>query len=316
MVEGSSPSGPTRFLMFYIFAAILLIIALLSGHAAIALLLGISLTYVPNFPSNFFTKKIGSKLLQTGIVFLGGSISLPTVVELNSTYLPWISLFVVTTFLAVIFLGKLLGVEKKQAYLLASGTAICGGTAMAAVAPSIKAKPEDLTTTLSIVFLLNAIAVIAFPLIGDWFNLNQEQFGIWAALAIHDTASVIGAASVVGFDAVEVAATLKLARTLWIVPLVFFSALYFKSENQGSVFPVFIIFFVLAVVLNTTLNPSEDVLYFLRMINKIFLLAGLFCIGTQIDKDSLKNITIKPLLLALGIWFTVIPVSLWAVMST
>tara|TARA_B100001146_G_C16135293_1_gene414262 strand:- start:266 stop:1174 length:909 start_codon:yes stop_codon:yes gene_type:complete len=302
--------------MFYIFAAILLIIALLSGHAAIALLLGISLTYVPNFPSNFFTKKIGSKLLQTGIVFLGGSISLPTVVELNSTYLPWISLFVVTTFLAVIFLGKLLGVEKKQAYLLASGTAICGGTAMAAVAPSIKAKPEDLTTTLSIVFLLNAIAVIAFPLIGDWFNLNQEQFGIWAALAIHDTASVIGAASVVGFDAVEVATTLKLARTLWIVPLVFFSALYFKSENQGSVFPVFIIFFVLAVVLNTTLNPSEDVLYFLRMINKTFLLAGLFCIGTQIDKDSLKNITIKPLLLALGIWFTVIPVSLWAVMST
>ena len=302
--------------MFYIFAAILLIIALLSGHAAIALLLGISLTYVPNFPSNFVTKKIGSKLLQTGIVFLGGSISLPTVVELNSTYLPWISLFVVTTFLAVIFLGKLLGVEKKQAYLLASGTAICGGTAMAAVAPSIKAKPEDLTTTLSIVFLLNAIAVIAFPLIGDWFNLNQEQFGIWAALAIHDTASVIGAASVVGFDAVEVATTLKLARTLWIVPLVFFSALYFKSENQGSVFPVFIIFFVLAVVLNTTLNPSEDVLHFLRMTNKTFLLAGLFCIGTQIDKDSLKNITIKPLLLALGIWFTVIPVSLWAVMST
>ena len=316
MVEGSSPSGPTRFLMFYIFAAILLIIALLSGHAAIALLLGISLTYVPNFPSNFFTKKIGSKLLQTGIVFLGGSISLPTVVELNSTYMPWISLFVITTFLAAILLGKLLGVEKKQAYLLASGTAICGGTAMAAVAPSIKAKPEDLTTTLSIVFLLNAIAVIAFPLIGDWFNLNQEQFGIWAALAIHDTASVIGAASVVGFDAVEVAATLKLARTLWIVPLVFFSALYFKSENQGSVFPVFIIFFVLAVVLNTTLNPSEDVLHFLRMTNKTFLLAGLFCIGTQIDKDSLKNITIKPLLLALGIWFTVIPVSLWAVMST
>ena len=302
--------------MFYIFAAILLIIALLSGHAAIALLLGISLTYVPNFPSNFFTKKIGSKLLQTGIVFLGGSISLPTVVELNSTYMPWISLFVITTFLAAILLGKLLGVEKKQAYLLASGTAICGGTAMAAVAPSIKAKPEDLTTTLSIVFLLNAIAVIAFPLIGGWFNLNQEQFGIWAALAIHDTASVIGAASVVGFDAVEVATTLKLARTLWIVPLVFLSAWYFKSEKQGSVFPVFIVFFVLAVVLNTTLNPSEDVLHFLRMTNKTFLLAGLFCIGTQIDKGSLKNITIKPLLLALGIWFTVIPVSLWAVMST
>ena len=301
--------------MFYIFAAILLSIALLSGHAAIALLLGISLTYVPKFPSKFFTKRIGSKLLQTGIVFLGGSISLRTVVELNGTYMPWISLFVATTFLAAIFLGKLLGVEKKQAYLLASGTAICGGTAMAAVAPAIKAKPEDLTTTLSIVFLLNAIAVITFPLIGEWFNLTQEQFGTWAALAIHDTASVVGAASVFGEDAIEVAATLKLARTLWIVPLVLFSAWYFKSEKQGSAFPVFIIFFVLAVALNTSLDPSEEILYFLKSLNIIFLLAGLFCIGTQIDKDSLKSITIKPLLLALGIWCTVIPVSLWAVMS-
>ena len=301
--------------MLYIFAAILLSVALVSGHAAIALLLGISLTYIPKFPAKFFTKRIGSKLLQTGIVFLGGSISLPTVVELNSTYLPWISLFVFTTFLAAIFLGKLLGVEKKQAYLLASGTAICGGTAMAAVAPAIKAKPEDLTTTLSIVFLLNAIAVITFPLIGEWFNLTQEQFGAWAALAIHDTASVVGAASVFGEDAIEVAATLKLARTLWIVPLVLFSAWYFKSEKQGSAFPVFIIFFVLAVALNTSLDPSEEILYFLKSLNIIFLLAGLFCIGTQIDKDSLKSITIKPLLLALGIWCTVIPVSLWAVMS-
>ena len=301
--------------MFYIGAGILLSIALWSGHAAIALLLGISLTYVPKFPSDFFTKRIGSKLLQTGIVFLGGSISLPTVVELNGTYLPWISLFVITTFLVAIFLGKLLGVEKKQAYLLASGTAICGGTAMAAVAPSIKAKPEDLTTTLSIVFLLNAVAVITFPLIGDWFNLSQEQFGTWAALAIHDTASVVGAASVVGFDAVEVAATLKLARTLWIVPLVLLSAWYFKSEKQGSAFPLFIIFFVCAVSLNTMLSPPEEVLDFLQMINQTFLLAGLFCIGTQIDKDSLRKITIKPMILALTIWLIVIPTALWAVLS-
>ena len=151
--------------MFYIFAVILLSIALWTGHAAVALVLGISLTYIANFPSEFLTKKIGSKLLQTGIVFLGGSISLPTLVELNGTYVPWISLFVVVTFVAVMCLGKLLGVEKKQAYLLASGTAICGGTAMAAAAPSIRAKPEDLTTTLSIVFLLNAVAVLIFPFI-------------------------------------------------------------------------------------------------------------------------------------------------------
>ncbi len=301
--------------MFYIFAVILLSIALWSGHAAVALVLGISLTYIANFPSGFITKKIGSKLLQTGIVFLGGSISLPTLVELNGTYVPWISLFVVITFLAVMFLGTLLGVEKKQAYLLASGTAICGGTAMAAVAPSIRAKPEDLTTTLSIVFLLNAMAVLIFPLIGGWLDLTQEQFGTWAALSIHDTASVLGAAAVVGFDSVEVAATLKLTRTLWIVPLVLVSAWYFKSGNQGSAFPLFIIFFVFAVSLNTILSPSEEVLYYLKMINKTFLLAGLFCIGTQIDKESLRNITIKPMILALSIWLTVIPAALWVALS-
>ena len=301
--------------MFYIFAVILLSIALWSGHAAVALVLGISLTYIANFPSGFITKKIGSKLLQTGIVFLGGSISLPTLVELNGTYVPWISLFVVITFLAVMFLGTLLGVEKKQAYLLASGTAICGGTAMAAVAPSIRAKPEDLTTTLSIVFLLNAMAVLIFPLIGGWLDLTQEQFGTWAALSIHDTASVLGAAAVVGFDSVEVAATLKLTRTLWIVPLVLVSAWYFKSGNQGSAFPLFIIFFVFAVSLNTILSPSEEVLYYLKMINKTFVLAGLFCIGTQIDKESLRNITIKPMILALSIWLTVIPAALWLALS-
>ena len=301
--------------MFYIFAVILLSIALWTGHAAVALVLGISLTYIANFPSDFLTRKIGSKLLQTGIVFLGGSISLPTLVELNGTYVPSISLFVVVTFVAVMFLGKLLGVEKKQAYLLASGTAICGGTAMAATAPSIRAKPEDLTTTLSVVFLLNAVAVFIFPLIGGWLDLTQEQFGAWAALAIHDTASVVGAASVVGFDSVDVAVTLKLARTLWIVPLVLVSTWYFKSERQGSSLPLFIIFFVFAVILNTILSPQEEVLYLLKMINKTFLLAGLFCIGTQIDKDSLRNITIKPTILAVSIWLIVIPVALWAALS-
>tara|TARA_B100001146_G_scaffold151346_1_gene133103 strand:- start:161 stop:1069 length:909 start_codon:yes stop_codon:yes gene_type:complete len=301
--------------MFYIGAGILLSIALWSGHAAVALALGISLTYIPHFPSEFITKTIGSRLLQTGIVFLGGSISLPTLVELNGTYVPWISLFVVITFSAVMFLGKFLGVKKKEAYLLASGTAICGGTAMAAVAPSIRAKPEDLTTTLSIVFLLNALAVLIFPLIGGWLGLTQEQFGTWAALAIHDTASVVGAASVVGFESVEVAATLKLTRTLWIVPLVLGSAWYFKSGKQGPAFPLFILFFVFAVILNTMLSPPEEVLYFLQMINQTFLLAGLFCIGTQIDKDSLGKITIKPMILALTIWLIVIPTALWAVLS-
>ena len=301
--------------MKIIITLIFLGISLFIQNAAFALLAGIFLSFIQELPLNFITKKVGSKILQTGIVLLGGSISLTTVIELNGAYLPWISLFVVAIFSAGILVGKLLGVDKKQAYLLASGAAICGGTAIAAVAPSIRAKPEDLTTSLSIIFLLNAIAVITFPLVGLWLGLTQEQFGAWAALAIHDTASVVGAASVIGFDSVEVAATLKLARTLWIVPLVIFSAWYFSSEKKGSGFPLFVVFFIFAVGLNTLLDPSEDVLFALKLLNKNFLLTGLFCIGTQIDRQALRLISIRPLLLALALWCAVIPSSLWIVTS-
>ena len=176
---------------------------------------------------HFITKRIGSILLQIGIVILGGSISISSVVETTSHYFIWISLFVLVTFLLGIYLGKLLGVNNKVSYLLASGTAICGGTAMAAIAPILKVKSEDLTLVMTIVFLLNAIAVIIFPIVGIYLGLTETQFGGWSALAIHDTASVLGSASILGDKALEVAATLKLGRTLWIVPLVIFSAWYF-----------------------------------------------------------------------------------------
>ena len=192
--------------MPYVLTLIFLAAALWINHAAIALILGILLTYVILIPEDFFTKKYGTKILQTGIVFLGGSISVSQVATISKDYLPWVSGFVLGTFLLVILLGKLIGVTKRQSYLLASGTAICGGTAMASVAPVIKAKPEELLPALSIIFILNGLAVIIFPLLGAWFGLTEEQFGSWVALAIHDTASVIGAASVLGERSVEVAA--------------------------------------------------------------------------------------------------------------
>ena len=301
--------------MIYFFTLILFFLALWSSHAAIALILGIILSYLFKIPGNYITKLYGPKLLQTGIVFLGGSIGFETVIGLSGSYMPWISLFVVGTFIGGIALGRVLGVERKQAYLLASGTAICGGTAISAVAPAIRATPEDLTTTLSIIFILNAIAVLTFPLVGFWFQLSQEEFGVWASLAIHDTSSVVGAASIIGFDAVEVAATLKLARTLWIIPLVIFSAWLFRSENKSFGLPPFVIFFILAVCFNSYFSPSEEVTNFLKVINKTFLLAGLFCIGTQIDKKALKQISFRPIILSLGLWFAIVPTSLWLVLS-
>ena len=299
--------------MPYLLTVIFLTATLWLNHAALALILGIFLSYIITIPKDFFTRKYGTRILQTGIVFLGGSISVYQVTAISKDYLPWVSGFVLITFILVIVLGKLLGVTKKQSYLLASGTAICGGTAMASVAPVIKAKPEDLLPALSIVFILNALAVIFFPLLGNWMGLTEDQFGSWVALAIHDTASVIGAASLMGERAVEVAATLKLGRTLWIVPLVLFSAWYFREKRERLGFPLFILFFILAVALNSLLTPSAEVNHILKTINKICLLTGLFCIGTQIDRSAIQQISLKPLLLAVLIWSVVIPASLMVV---
>jgi len=299
--------------MSYLITSIFLSVAIWLNHAALALILGIALVYLFSLPEDFFTRKYGTKILQTGIVFLGGSISISQVTIITKDFLPWISIFVIATFLLVIILGKIIGVTKKQSYLLASGTAICGGTAMASVAPVIKAKPEELLPALSIVFILNGIAVIIFPMIGVIIGLNEDQFGAWVALAVHDTASVIGAASVLGDRAVEIAATLKIGRTLWIVPLVLFSAFYFREDRKGLGFPIFIIFFLIAVILNSLLNPSSEINTILKNINKICLLTGLFCIGTQIDKKAIKEITLKPLTLAVIVWGVVIPTSLWVI---
>tara|TARA_Y100000748_G_C15421152_1_gene459380 strand:+ start:53 stop:955 length:903 start_codon:yes stop_codon:yes gene_type:complete len=299
--------------MSYLLTLILLPIAIWLDHAALALILGIVLAYLVPIPDGFITKKYGTKVLQTGIVFLGGSISVSQVTVISKEFLPWVSLYVLVTFILVLALGKIIGVGKKQTYLIASGSAICGGSAMAAVAPIIKPKPKELLISLTIIFVLNAMAVVIFPLLGNWMDLSQEQFGSWAALAIHDTASVIGASSIMGDEALEVAATLKLGRTLWIVPLILFSAWYFREKSSAFGFPLFIIFFILAVFLNSFFSPSNEINNLLKNINKVCILTGLFCIGSQIDRKTLKEISFKPLLLAVLIWLLVIPSSFWLI---
>ena len=293
----------------------MLTISLWIGNSALSLFLGMLLALIYKLPDGFFTQKYGSKILQTGIVFLGGSLSIGTVYQTNSDYFVWISIFVVLSFAAVVFLGRLMGVSKKLSFLLASGTAICGGTAIASVAPSIKAKPEELTTAITIIFLLNAIAVLAFPLSNEYIKLNDVQFGAWAALAIHDTASVVGAASSVGEVSVEVAATLKVARTIWIIPLVIFSAWLYRNKNDGFGLPIFVVFFIVAALLNTILQPNEVIVEYLKFINRICLLTGLFCIGTQISRESLALLEFKPITLAIAIWALIIPTSLYLVIG-
>ena len=281
--------------------------AILAGNAALSIFLGIAFTFFFKPSSIFLSRRLGTIPLQIGIVILGATISLPYAVNVSSVYLPWISLFVILSFFAGLIIGKILKIENRLAFLISSGAAICGGTAMAAIAPIIKAKPQELLIALTIVFLLNAIAIILFPIAGNYLEMSDFEFGAWSALAIHDTSSVIGAASIYSNESAQVAATLKLGRTIWLIPLILLTNWVFNKNLQAAQFPRFIIFFILAILVNTFFNFDEITLNVLQIISQSFLMFGLFCIGSQFDSDQLTSISSKPLILALLLWMAVLP---------
>ena len=281
--------------------------AILAGNAALSIFLGIAFTFFFKPSSLFFSRRLGTIPLQIGIVVLGATISLPYAVNVSSVYLPWISLFVILSFFAGLIIGKILKIENRLVFLISSGAAICGGTAMAAIAPIIKAKPQELLIALTIVFLLNAIAIILFPIAGNYLEMSDFEFGAWSALAIHDTSSVIGAASIYSNESAQVAATLKLGRTIWLIPLILLTNWVFNKNLQAAQFPRFIIFFILAILVNTFFNFDEIALNVLQIISQSFLMFGLFCIGSQFDSDQLTSISSKPLILALLLWMAVLP---------
>ena len=293
--------------MLYFTFAFLVLVSLYSGNAALAIFAGILFAYLLQPPATFFTRRIGTMPLQIGIVLLGATISLPYAIDVSSDYLPWISLFVIVSFFTGLILGKLLGIHRRVAFLLSSGAAICGGTAMAAVAPIIKAKPQELLIAMTIVFLLNAVAIILFPIIGGYLEMTNFEFGAWSALAIHDTSSVIGSATIFSNESAQVAATLKLGRTVWLIPLLLIANWIFNKQTKATKFPRFIIFFILAIIANTVFNFNEQAINIFQIISKGFLLVGLFCIGSQFDTNELKSLSGKPLILALIIWAAVIP---------
>ena len=281
--------------------------AILTGNAALSIFLGIAFTFFFKPSSLFFSRRLGTIPLQIGIVILGATISLPYAVSVSSVYLPWISLFVILSLFLGLLIGKILKIENRLAFLISSGAAICGGTAMAAIAPIIKAKPQELLIALTIVFLLNAIAIIIFPMAGNYLEMSNFEFGAWSALAIHDTSSVIGAASIYSNESAQVAATLKLGRTIWLIPLILLTNWVFNKNLEAAQFPRFIIFFILAILINTFLNFNEITLNVLQIISQSFLMFGLFCIGSQFNSDQLTSISSKPLMLALLLWMAVIP---------
>ena len=278
----------------------------------LALLLGV--IFVNVFGKVIETDSFVKKLLQYSIVGLGFGINLKTAIEAGSQGF----LFTISTIILVMVLGlllaKLLKVDKTIAQLISAGTAICGGSAIAAVAPILKANSKQTSVALGIVFVLNAVALFIFPEIGHFFNLSQNQFGIWSAIAIHDTSSVVGAASKYGNEALQIATTVKLARALWIIPLAFIISLLTKSEGKIKI-PYFIGFFVLAILAGTYLPFLQNYNHYISEISRDTLKVALFLIGAGLSFQNLKNIGIKPLLLGIFLWIFISGISLFSVIE-
>ena len=244
--------------------------------------------------------------MKAGIVLLGGTISLSSVSEISVNYLPLVSFYVLMVFLVGFLLGRILKVSQKHLILLVAGTAICGGTAIASLAPIIKAKTEELISSISLVFLLNLLAIIFFPLLGQYMGMSEKDFGIFAALTIHDTASVLGAASIYGEESVVYASVIKLGRTLWIIPMILSFSLYFKNKDPEYNFPYFIIFFLAFVLLGTFVDLNQDIQIMIKKISNALFLLGLFFIGSQFNLKTISELSIKPIIFSITLWLIII----------
>ena len=292
------------------FFVVLLGLALFLQQAALSLFLGIFLSYLNNKLSLTPVSVNGSFFLKAGIICLGGTISLQSLGTISVDYIPLVSIYVIAIMLIGILIGKAIKLPKNLTLLLVSGTAICGGTAIASLAPIIKAKSEDLVASISLVFLLNAIAIILFPYIGEFYDMTDAEFGVFSALTIHDTASVVGTASLYSDESVTYASITKLGRTLWIVPLLIGASIYSKSENKEYEFPYFILVFIAFVVLGNIFSIDGEIKSYMKYISISLFQIGLFMIGYKFQLKTLMKLSIKPVMFAVTIWLIIIAITL------
>jgi uncharacterized integral membrane protein (TIGR00698 family) len=279
----------------------------------IALALGLVVALTIGNPYAARTSKLTKILLQASVVGLGFGMNLENVLAAGRTGILFTLATIAGTLLLGLLLARAMHVDRSTAHLISSGTAICGGSAIAAVGPVIGASDEEMSVSLGTVFILNAVALFAFPPIGHALQLTQTQFGVWSAIAIHDTSSVVGAASAYGAEALQIATTVKLTRALWIVPLVIVTALAFGRHASRVAIPWFILFFVLASVVRTYVDGPWDVVV---LAARIGLTITLFLIGASLTRKSLAAVGVRPLLLGVVLWITISAAGLWAVLAT
>ena len=259
-----------------------------------------------------FNKNISKKLLQYSVIGLGFGMNLQASLASGKEGMLFTIISVIGTLLIGMFIGcKVLKLNRNTSYLISSGTAICGGSAIAAVGPIIKAKDTDMSMALATVFILNAIGLFLFPILGHWLGLSQQEFGTWAAIAIHDTSSVVGAGAAYGEEALQVATTIKLTRALWIIPLALVTSVIFRSEGKKISIPWFILFFIVAMLINTYLLANyPEIGKFIAGIARKGLIITMFFIGASLSVDVIKSVGIRPLLQGVLLWIIISAASL------
>lgn len=256
-------------------------------------------------------KTWSTRLLQLSVILLGASLNFHAVIDQGTDGAALTFVSILFVFLIGHFGRKLFKVDKNQGLLITAGTAICGGSAIGALSPVIKAETTAITLSFAVVFLLNVLAVFIFPFLGNVFGLSQEQFGLWAALAIHDTSSVVAASSIYGSHALEIATTVKLIRALWIIPLTLFFSFTTRGAEKGRIsIPWFILGFLAFSLMFTFIDIPETYKVNVTHLAKAGFAITLFFIGLTFDYKKIKEVGVRPLLLGIGLWLIVSAVSL------
>jgi uncharacterized integral membrane protein (TIGR00698 family) len=299
-----------------LFAVALLVCVSPWGSPPLALLLGLVVALVIGNPFQVQSRRITGKLLQWSVVGLGFGMNAHAAVQAGREGILFTVASIAGTLTLGYFVGRWLKLNPKTSHLIASGTAICGGSAIAAVGPVLKADESQMSVALGAVFILNSIALFVFPALGHALHMSQNQFGLWCAIAIHDTSSVVGAASHYGDQALQIATTVKLARALWIIPVALGTAFLFKTPGAKVKLPYFILGFIGAMLLNTYVPALAPLAPVAVMLAKIGLTLTLFLIGAGLSAQVLRSVGVRPFVQAALLWVTISAASLYAIMRT
>ncbi len=309
-VKDTAPNQNQKSALVWLGVLLVIALGIYFQNPAYALLGALALRLILDVNPIKQSGTIGKLSLQTAIVLLGFSLGIDSLMQMSSDYGLIVAVFVLGTLGLGLLMGRLLRSDQVETTLIASGTAICGRTAIATLAPLINAKPQQFAVATALVFLLNIIALLTFPYIGTQLGLSQEVFGAWVALAIHDTSSVMATATIYGDEAAQVAAAVKLGRTLWLIPLAFAVSLIYGRREAKIRVPTFVLLFVGMAIVSRFVPLEPVVVGYISLLSKTLLVIALAMIGLEINRQTLSQMSMRSIGLGVGLWIIVEPVAL------